>query len=368
MKIAYLLGALRRGGTETLLLDVFKNAQSADYQFIGVHRKDGEHKKAFYATGQRLYKLAPHFPFDIVYLYRLRKLLKIEEIDIVHAQQTSDAFYAWLVTLGLKIKVIQTFHSFDGFSKKNKLLAFTAKRTNKNFFVSNCQKDFYIKKYKLKPEKQAVVYNGISFEKIDSQNEITPLFSDDYKGLLLGSVGNFVYTRTQIVICRALKLLNEKGVDFRFVFAGLRLDSQAHLYDECVDFCKENDLFDTKIFFLGGRNDVPNILKQLDAFVYSSAHDTFGIAIVEALAAGVPVFVNDWEVMTEITENGNLANLYKTNDKNDLLEKILVFLQDKKGTSIKAKENAKEVRQKYGIEQHIKELSKQYQLINSKIQ
>jgi glycosyltransferase involved in cell wall biosynthesis len=363
MKIAYLLGALRRGGTETLLLDVFKNAQSADYQFIGIHRKDGEHKEAFYATGQKLYKIAPKFPFDIAYLCKLRKLLQKENVQIVHAQQTLDAFYAWLATFGLKIKIIQTFHGFDDFDKKSKLLAFTAKKTDKNFFVSNYQREYYTKKYNLNSQKQTTVYNGISFEKLDSQKEITPLFSDNYNGLLFGSVGNFVNTRSQIVICRALNLLNKKGVDFRFVFAGLRLDSQAHFYDECVEFCRKNDLLDTKVFFLGGRNDVPNILKQLDAFVYSSAHDTFGIAIIEAIAAEIPTFVNDWNVMEEITENGKFANLYKTADENDLLEKFLLFLQNENFYKQQAKNNAIEIRKKFSIENHLNNLNKEYLMI-----
>ncbi|MDR2824091.1 MAG: glycosyltransferase family 4 protein [Prevotellaceae bacterium] len=361
MKIAYFLGALRRGGTETLLLDIFKNAQSADYQFIGIHRKDGEHKAAFYATEQKLYKLAPRFPFDPAYLFRLRKVLKIEHIAIIHAQQTLDAFYAWLATIGLKIKIIQTFHGFDNFNTKSKLLAFTAKRTDRNFFVSDYQREYYTKKYKLRPEKQQTVYNGISFEKIDSCKKITPLFSDNYKGLLFGSVGNFVYTRTQIVICRALKLLAEKNIDFRFVFAGLRVDSQAHLYDECVDFCRENELLNTKVFFLGGRDDVPNILKQLDAFVYSSAHDTFGIAVIEAVAAELPVFVNDWGVMHEITDNGKFATLYKTKDENDLLEKFLLFLQNKNFYNEKAKNAAEMVRKKYSIENFLANLAQEYQ-------
>ncbi|MDR2854125.1 MAG: glycosyltransferase family 4 protein [Prevotellaceae bacterium] len=360
MKIAYLLGALRRGGTETLLLDVFKNAKLADYQFVGIHRKDGECKSEFYSTGQRLYKLSPRFPFDFVYLYRMRKLLRMEQIDIVHAQQALDALYAWIATCGLKIKIIQTFHGFDDFNKKSKLIAFIAKRTYKNFFVSHCLKDYYVEKYKLNSQKQAVVYNGISFDKLDALKETTPLFSDNYKGLLLGSVGNFVYVRSQIVICRALKLLNDKGIDFRFVFAGLRLDNQAHLYDECVDFCKKNNLLNTKVFFLGGRDDVPNILKQLDGFVYSSAHDTFGIAVVEAMATAVPVFVNDWKVMTEITNEGKLATIFETNNKNDLCEKIVLFLQDKKAYAEKSRNAAETVREVYSIKNHIAKLAIEY--------
>ncbi|MDR3327841.1 MAG: glycosyltransferase family 4 protein [Prevotellaceae bacterium] len=363
MKIAYLLGALRPGGTETLLLDIFRNAKTAEYQFIGIHRKTGEHKEAFYATGQKLYRLAPRFPFDPMYLYRLRKLIITNNIDIIHAQQTLDTFYGWLATVGLKIKVVQTFHGFDYFKKKSPFLSFMAKHTDKNLFVSNYQRNYYTKKYKLNPEKQQTVYNGIAFEKIDKWKELTPLFEDDYKGLLTGSVGNFTDVRSQIIICRTLKLMAEKGVDFRFVFAGSRIDSQAYLYEECIDFCKKNNLLNTKVFFLGIRDDVPNILKQLDVFIYSTNHDSFGIAVIEAIAAGIPVFVNDWEVMLEITENGKFATIFETNNENDLCEKFLLFLHDTKSCENRVTENAATIRQKFSIKQHINELGKQYELM-----
>ena len=47
MKIAYMLGSLNRGGMETLLLDVFKNARIAEYSFIGIHRKGGKYQPDF---------------------------------------------------------------------------------------------------------------------------------------------------------------------------------------------------------------------------------------------------------------------------------------------------------------------------------
>jgi len=36
MKVAYLLGSLNRGGTETLVLDVFKKASQAPFQVMGI--------------------------------------------------------------------------------------------------------------------------------------------------------------------------------------------------------------------------------------------------------------------------------------------------------------------------------------------
>jgi glycosyltransferase involved in cell wall biosynthesis len=367
MNIAYLLGSLNRGGTETLLLDLFKNASKAHFKFVGIHRKNGALKSNFYAEKPKFYKITPKFPF-VNYFLKLRKILKKENIQIVHSQQFIDTFFAKIATLGTKIKIVQTYHGFENLYEistkilTNRLLAFIIKHTDRNFFVSDYQREYYTQKYRLNPQKQATVYNGISFEKLDKIAALNPLDFCKKSNLILGSVGNFNSVRNQMAICRFLHLLNQKNIDFQFIFVGAKVENESFLYEKCYNFCKKNNLL-SKVDFLGSRNDVPSILQQLDAFIYSSNHDTFGIAVIEAIAAKIPVFVNDWAVMREITENGKLANLYKTEDENDLLEKFLLLLQNKENLKLKAENNAVEIRKKFSIENHILNLEKQYNLV-----
>ena len=364
MKIAYLLGSLNRGGMETLLLDVFRNTDNAKYDFIGIHRKGGAYQTDFYATGKTMFKLKPKFPFDPVYLWRLRKLLKKEQIQIVHAQQFLDVIYAKIALLGTKIKLIQTFHGFDfGASKNSKrIMRRCAFITDCNIFVSDTQRQYYIKNYQLNPDKQQVVYNGILFSKLDTSVATTTLPTKNelsQTNLKLCMVGNFVRVRDQYTVCEFLKQLKENNITFDFYFIGAESKTEPYQYDNCVQFCKDNSLTDC-VHFLGSRNDIPAILKQMDAFIYSTDHDTFGIAVVEALAVGIPVFVNDWSVMSEITENGKYATLYKTKNAQDLSQKFMDFLQNKDSHFQKAKEAAIFVREKYSIEKHIEQLNSMY--------
>jgi glycosyltransferase involved in cell wall biosynthesis len=105
---------------------------------------------------------------------------------------------------------------------------------------------------------------------------------------------------------------------------------------------------------------VPALLTQLDAFIYSSDHDTFGIAVIEALATGIPVFVNDWGVMKEITDNGRYANLYRSKDESDLLNKFLLFLEQPEAFKKAALENAIWARKTYSIQNHMERLYEVY--------
>lgn len=363
MKIAFLLGSLNRGGTETLLLDVFQNAGVCDLNAIGIYRKSGSMENDFRSSGVPMYFL-PKGRNVFQYLLRLRSQIQREQVNIVHAQQPLDAIYAYLACMFTSCKVVLTFHGYDfGLSSfSSRILRFAIKTTHSNIYVSDTQRQYYIQKYQLNPSHQLLLYNGVMFGKFDQPSTNFSLKSElglNVNTLLLGAVGNFVIGRDQLTLCRAADELNRLGVNFCLVFVGKRVEQYGHLYDDCVEFCEKNKLND-RIVFLGGRADVPQLLPRFDAFVYSTDHDTFGIAVVEAMAVGIPVFVNDWGVMNEITANGEYATIYQTRNAEDLAKKIMEYLNDKNPFEEKSKRAYQYVRNQYSIENHIRYLKKIY--------
>ena len=98
----------------------------------------------------------------------------------------------------------------------------------------------------------------------------------------------------------------------------------------------------------------------MNLFIYASERDTFGIAVLDAMASALPVIVNDWEVMKEITNHGEYATLYGTDNIEDCLSKILVFYQEMATTQDSLKKKSahisKVIRESYSIDNHIKGL------------
>lgn len=355
MKIAYLFGSLNRGGTETLMLDVCKYIADNNFDAIGVYRKGGVLEQDFINTDLPFYQIKTE-KNPLSYILKLRKRLLAEKIDVAHTQQPIDALYAYFACIGTNIKVVLTLHGFD-YSASHRLHKFILRKTVANIYVSDFQRKYYTKKYQLEKGKQYVVYNGIDFTKFENINktDVREEINVNKGTLLLGMVGNFNEVRDQITICKFIKLLNDKKINFHFLFVGKRIESTPERFDNCVKYCKDNNLTE-KVTFLGVRNDVPEILNQLDAFIYATDHDTFGIAVVEAIANGVPVFVNDWEVMKEVTENGKYATLYKSKDEMNLLAKFIVFLQDRESYLQKNSQISRLVKERYSIKTHFNNL------------
>ena len=69
--------------------------------------------------------------------------------------------------------------------------------------------------------------------------------------------------------------------------------------------------------FLGCRRDIPELLGQADLFAFSTTpSEGFGIVLIEAMAAGLPVIASDVPACREVLANGKAGLLLDPNDLN----------------------------------------------------
>ena len=87
----------------------------------------------------------------------------------------------------------------------------------------------------------------------------------------------------------------------------------------------------SRIKFLGRRNDIPQLLKMADVFALASTWEGFGISVVEAMAAGVPVVATDVPGVAQVV--GDAGMLVPIKDPGALAEAISAVLQDPKRSS-----------------------------------
>lgn len=367
MRVAHVLGALDIGGLEILELDLFKNADYANFELIGIHRKKGALYQSFKQTGISLHHLRPKHWGDIFYLFRLRQLFVKEKITIAHCHQTIDALLVWLAVLGLRTRVVVTMHSNGyGTGRVSRLIEyFLFRQLDKVFFVSDFTRSVYLKRLRLNLcERYKVLYNGVDFQKFKPKKSLdlrkeTGINTDT---LLMGMVGNFTSGRDHLIVCKFIHLFSQLDTPFHFIFVGKMIKENPKYFLDCKRYCSEHNLL-RNVTFAGSRDDVPAILSELDLFIYASEHDTFGIAVIEAMYAGIPVFVNDWPVMLEITDNGTYSTVFESKNETDLLAKVRKYIANPGPFIYKQKRGVEFVKRKYSIQAHIDNLSELYRKI-----
>jgi glycosyltransferase involved in cell wall biosynthesis len=62
-----------------------------------------------------------------------------------------------------------------------------------------------------------------------------------------------------------------------------------------------------RVHFMGRRSDVPSLLKACNVYVHSSNWEGFGIAAVEAMAAGLPVIASDVSGLAEVVRGAGIC-------------------------------------------------------------
>ena len=114
----------------------------------------------------------------------------------------------------------------------------------------------------------------------------------------------------------AIQALVARGVDVRLTLAGdgtLRRDLET----------RARDLGD-RVRFLGARRDVPDLLDAADVFAFPvRPEEGLGIALVEAMAAGLPIVATDVGACREVLDGGRCGALVPENDPQAMADAIL---------------------------------------------
>jgi glycosyltransferase involved in cell wall biosynthesis len=143
-------------------------------------------------------------------------------------------------------------------------------------------------------------------------------------------------------------LLRQQGENVKLDLVG-----DGDLRSECESLAKQLGVHE-HICFTGVRRDIPALLREWDAFVFSVLPDEgLGIALIEALAAGVPVIASDVGACREVLfspKDGNLGELFPFGDAEALADAILRFKSNPEPWWNRARLAANSVRQRFSIE------------------
>lgn len=104
-------------------------------------------------------------------------------------------------------------------------------------------------------------------------------------------IGRIYDIKQQIFSLTVLKPWLERG-QATLLFVGLTEDAsyEKRLRQQVKDWGLEQ-----AVLFLGSRSDIPDLLAAADLFLMPSRQESQGIALIEALASGVPIIASDIE-------------------------------------------------------------------------
>ena len=366
VKVLHILDSLARGGAEMQALDVCRNARENRLDLTFAATGGGALEADFRNSGAEFIRLNRRLPIDLAVVRQLRQIIKQRGIQIVQGYQPVEGLHLYLATIGLPVKRVLSFQGFIYDAKNRRTAKFLIPRMDANIVVSRGLRKWLEEKDGLDVRRNFhVVYNGADRNRITSSRKILrEELNLQETDLLFGMIANFYRDprKDQMTVCRALPEVFARIENAHCVFVGKTEAGAEDKYNQCVQFCDENKIAD-RVHFLGGRNDIPEVLASLDLFVFSSLQEGLPVAVSEAMLARAPMIVSDIEPLLEASGNGEYAEVFQTQNASELAEKIVKLLKDRNLREDLANRAFDFATENFSIEAHLRELKKLYDSI-----
>lgn len=306
---------------------------------------------------------------DIICLFKLYRFIKKGRFNIVHTHSSKAGFLGRVAAkmAGCSIIVhIPHGHIFYGYFNPQITKLFillekiAAKFTDKIISLTDSETYDYLK-FKVAPqEKFLTIHDGIEIERfVNPRVNKTQAKACGYKELgiqgspVVISVARLVPIKGHKYLIDAASKVVESFPDTKFLLVGdgpLRIELEQKA--KSLGLAKN-------VFFLGDRDDIPELLAISDVFALASLNEGMGIAIVEAMASGLPVVATNVGGIPDIVKNGVTGLLVPPKDSEILSIALLKLLKERKLAECMGKEGKKRA-SLYSVEKMVEKIDELY--------
>jgi glycosyltransferase involved in cell wall biosynthesis len=243
---------------------------------------------------------------------RLRKCIVDREIDIVHSHLSRDlATLVPALFLGRRhIPLLLSKRVGSGISKRDPLHRLTYARVDMVLAVSSVIHRNVLDTTPVTPDRVRTLHDAIDTtlfsphharETVRTELHIAP------ETVLLGFVGRFSPGKGLEDLLEALARLRGASGPFHLVIVGEASFGEQAYGESIRRLCTGLGL-DDLVTFTGFRQDIPALLSAFDVFAFPSHAESFGVALIEAMAMELPVVSTNCDGVLDVcsseTERG----------------------------------------------------------------
>jgi glycosyltransferase involved in cell wall biosynthesis len=236
-----------------------------------------------------------------------------------------------LSTLFLKnISIITTEHTII---KKNETLKHSiinrllSPLSDKVVAVSNAVAKTVIQEQKISSDKVVVIPNGININSVDTIEK--NLYKDNKNNIYstkprIAIIGRLVKVKRHDLLLNAISRCIERIPTMICLIIGEGPERE-HLKQ-----LTQHLNLSERVFFLGERTDVKELLNYIDLVINTSEQEGLPMSLLEAMAAGIPIIATDIEAHREIIQHGENGILVESGNTKALATYICHLVENPK--------------------------------------
>jgi len=253
------------------------------------------------------------------YIFDLIKIIRGHSVSVIHSHNSGSKYWSMLCRLAMrKLRLVFTIHDTK------------IRMSSLDVLLHNAMIDVTIaisqavatEARSLKIKRIDQIDNGIPislFRSVSPQSCGSPAKIISVARLLPEKKG-------QDILIRAIKRCVDRGLDVECTLVGSPMPGDSQTLPSLQALVSTLQLT-SRVHFLTGRSDVPVLLGNSNIFVLPSRYEGFGLALVEAMAAGLPVIASNIDGPAEIITEGEDGLLFESGSDEQLAAKIATLIR-----------------------------------------
>lgn len=344
MRILYVISTLKKGGAERLALDICNNIAgmaNVEVMLLVMHEQNeypelSENIKIRYCASSVILSFwrRPKADMD-----DFLKIIHDFKPDIIHSHLFEAEFLSrWIILpnityvthchdnikqfkkLGLRTLLCK--HRLTQFYERNVMFK-KYKACGNNFLaISNDTKHYlernlpgYLHKIMLMPNAIDVAKFMKQEHKFDheSENQIIKLIN----------IGSFEARKNQSFLIEVARIMADKGQQFCLTLIGSGMN-KSEVEKKIIHYGLSD-----RIFSLGNVSNVERLLNDADIYVHAAIYEAFGLVMLEAMAAGLPVVCLDGMGNRDFMLNGKNGFILSEPDPVEFADRIIDLVNNR---------------------------------------
>ncbi len=336
-RILHVINSFDIGGNERFLVELLRGLDRTEFhQEVCVPDRGRDYtfdlKQICQSLDVPLHVISARHNLDPSIGRELRKHMAARGCDIVHTHLVLSQYWGRRAAIAAGVKRIfsseQNAYRFKVLPPFRWIEQRLTRATERVLACSGHVRDHLVRRVGLPPDKVALVYNGVDTTAFAPAGPDDPARAAARADLgigpgdkLIGTVGHLNRQKGHAVLIEAMAGVLEREPAARLLIAGRgplrkRLEALAVACGVAG-----------KVTFAGLVGDVPRLLKAFDAFAFPSLWEGFGIALTEAMAAGLPTVASGTGGIMEIIQDGVSGLLVPPGDAGELVAALVRVLQ-----------------------------------------
>ncbi len=317
-----------RGGQNQVLLTV-NGLRSIGERAALVAHPDGELRRRA-EEGLDLIPIAPRTEMDLSAAWKLSRLLKRLQPDVIHAHDPHGVAFASLaLSLGsgsrtpVRPPALVAARRVDFHLKGNSFSRWKYRQVNCFIAASEAIRLMLVADG-IADERTVTVHEGIDIDHILAAPPVNvhEAFFLPHGAAVVGNVAALVPHKGQRYLIDAARLVVQQLPDTRFVILG-EGELREHLEKQVREYHLEKH-----VLLPGFRTDVIGCIKSFDLFAMSSVTEGLGTSLLDAMASGRPIVATRAGGIPEIVDDEVTGLLVPPRDHHALADAIVRALKD----------------------------------------